>query len=52
MQKGMQPSAEIAFIQVAVQLLGLLELELTQGEKAVRATSKVFVGAGRKLLNA
>ena len=44
----MQPVAEIALVHFGVQFVRLLQPELAQREKPVRAAAQVFIGAGRQ----
>ena len=45
----MQPVAKVPLAEFAFQFVSLLQLELAQRKKAVRAAAQVFIGAGRQL---
>ena len=51
LQHGMQPEAEVALVELNLQLLRLLQAELTQSEEAVGAVTQIAVGAGRQPLH-
>jgi hypothetical protein len=47
-QHRMQPGAEVALVQLGVQLVGFFQAQLAQRKKPVGAAAQVFVGAGRQ----
>ena len=51
MQQLVKPIAKVALAQLAFKLVRLLQAQLAQGKKPVRAAPQIFVGAGRQPVN-